>query len=177
MIAWLPDALTASRILVFLPLIVFFAKMGDWSSVFMAVIIAIFTDLVDGALARKIGVFSHFGRHFDRIADTALFIANLYAIMQTGYVGRGLLTPAAGIAIILGSMFFLAKAGSWSKKIANGSVAAGSILLLGVGIVAFSLKAFGGTVTVLIIGSLAPVILTLAILKRDRIGAWLQGEE
>ncbi len=90
----MPNALTATRLLA-IPFIAFFAftARGDTSQtagwIFAAVAI---TDFLDGALARRLGVESAFGKIADPLADRLLIIVGLVGLLALGRVN-----PAAPI--------------------------------------------------------------------------------
>lgn len=77
---YLANALTISRIILSVILLIFFKKI---SVLFLIIYtIAEFTDIIDGTIARKTGSFSHNGAVLDSIADL-LLATNLIKVVFT----------------------------------------------------------------------------------------------
>lgn len=103
---WLPNTLTVSRFVaaVALPWV-----PGPWQ--FWVLLIAGFTDLIDGWLSRWLGGTSHFGRIADPIADKTLVVVALLVALQNGWLtlwefpffaARDItVTMLSGVAIVL----------------------------------------------------------------------------
>jgi phosphatidylglycerophosphate synthase len=73
-LAWLPDALTHARLLA-LPVLWALALLRMPSTLAIAAAVAAFTDVLDGFLARRLGVASKKGGALDSIADHLLSIS------------------------------------------------------------------------------------------------------
>ncbi len=99
--SWLPNGLTVAR---------FFAGLAlpfvppSWQ--FGVLLVAGFTDLIDGELGRRLGSVSDFGRIMDPIADKTLVIAAVFVAWWSRWVtGPELLMFAArDIAVVVLSM-------------------------------------------------------------------------
>lgn len=73
-LAWLPDALTHARLLA-LPVLWALALLGMPAALAVAAAVAAFTDVLDGFLARRLGVASKKGGALDSMADHLLSIS------------------------------------------------------------------------------------------------------
>jgi len=91
--AWLPNALTLSRLLV--GLFLYVAPPGGTALLALFAWAAL-TDCLDGSLARRFEATSRFGAAFDLSADGIFFVAAYLAIWRNG------LLPGVLLAIIFG---------------------------------------------------------------------------
>ena len=77
--AWLPNAITLLRLLA-LPFLVVFAWSGRGDAFALLLLPALASDVVDGWLARRLGVASTLGATLDSVADILLMLVIVYAI-------------------------------------------------------------------------------------------------
>jgi phosphatidylglycerophosphate synthase len=91
MFAHLPNALTAARLVVG---VYFPFAPPDWWLWLLALAAA--SDLVDGGLARLLGATGDLGRYLDPVADKAVVLGALAALL-----GRGLVTPGELVLVAL----------------------------------------------------------------------------
>ena len=95
---YIPQTITASRII--FTILFFYAYFTDLIIfTFIWFISAIFTDIIDGIIARKLKVISGFGGYFDVVTDFFLIIMALIAFVIKGIYHFWLL-------ILIGFMFF-----------------------------------------------------------------------
>ena len=131
---WLPNGLTLFRFLagVALPWV-----PRPWQ--FSVLLVAGFTDLIDGWLGRRLGGVSHFGRIMDPIADKTLVVTALLCALSSGWLTAIELVffAARDIAVtVLTGLALLLRGTNWRKlqprlsgKIATGGQV-GVLLLL-----------------------------------------------
>jgi CDP-diacylglycerol--glycerol-3-phosphate 3-phosphatidyltransferase len=79
MVQYLPNLLTAARILA-VPVLVVLAAAGRETAFTWVLIPALLTDIADGLIARIFALESRLGAFLDSIADTLLLFASLYGI-------------------------------------------------------------------------------------------------
>jgi len=79
MVRYLPNLLTAARILA-VPVLVVLAAAGRETAFTWVLIPALLTDIADGLIARIFALESRLGAFLDSIADTLLLFASLYGI-------------------------------------------------------------------------------------------------
>jgi CDP-diacylglycerol--glycerol-3-phosphate 3-phosphatidyltransferase len=91
----LPNALTAARALLVIPVIGLIA-IGDFSSALLVFLGAAATDAVDGPLARRRGGTTVLGAALDPLADKILVVGALAALALRG------LAPAWAVVLIFG---------------------------------------------------------------------------
>jgi phosphatidylglycerophosphate synthase len=91
-----PSAITALR-LGFVPLLVFL--VGNEMLVYGAALFLflLFTDVLDGYLARKLGASSKFGTYFDVTADFTLIFSMLIVFGSTGFYADWVLILVAAV--------------------------------------------------------------------------------
>jgi CDP-diacylglycerol--glycerol-3-phosphate 3-phosphatidyltransferase len=84
----LPNQLTISRIVLVPVMVVLLMFPGKWTCFFAGVffIIAAFTDLIDGYLARKENQITSLGKFLDPLADKILVSSMLVMLVQNGWV-------------------------------------------------------------------------------------------
>ena len=141
----LPNKISLSRILL-IPIIMFmylatFIPYGIFIA-FGLFIIAAFTDMVDGHLARKLGITTKLGNLLDTLADKLLVIATLLLVVVDGTVPAPYGVIAAFIIIgretiiialrqVAALQGISMKADKWGKiKAAFQMIAIGALLLL-----------------------------------------------
>jgi phosphatidylglycerophosphate synthase len=91
-----PSALTAVR-LGFVPLLVFLVGTGMLFYGAALFLFLLFTDFLDGYLARKLGVSSKFGTYFDVTTDFTLVFALLLAFGSEGFYADWVLILVAAV--------------------------------------------------------------------------------
>ncbi|MCH8476051.1 MAG: CDP-diacylglycerol--glycerol-3-phosphate 3-phosphatidyltransferase [Opitutales bacterium] len=91
----LPNLLTLSRIpLLFIIVALLFWEIKGVASVALVLfVIAGLTDWLDGALARKWGIVSDFGKYMDALTDKILITGLMIAVVVRGEVSGVLLVP------------------------------------------------------------------------------------
>ncbi|MCC5790339.1 MAG: CDP-diacylglycerol--glycerol-3-phosphate 3-phosphatidyltransferase [Opitutales bacterium] len=91
----LPNLLTLSRIplLFIIVALLFWEIKGLASAALVLFIIAGLTDWLDGALARKWGIVSDFGKYMDALTDKILITGLMIALVVRGEVSGVLLVP------------------------------------------------------------------------------------
>ena len=82
---WLPNALSASRAVLALP-IYLAAVDGRWVLGFWLIVTALMTDFFDGLAAKKLHAESVLGGHIDRVSDFLLCVAGGFGMVVGGHV-------------------------------------------------------------------------------------------
>lgn len=82
---WLPNALSASRGVLALP-IYLAAINGHWALGVWLILIALLTDFLDGLAAKKLHAISTLGGHIDRVADFLLCVGGGFGMVVGGHV-------------------------------------------------------------------------------------------
>jgi len=171
-LTWLPNALTLSRWLI-APFVLVFALSGHWWVSAGLLYWAAFSDMIDGTLARWIGVAnSEFGRQLDRYGDLILVTFATIGLMASHWTPIFLWVFLVGyismIVLELGKRFF-------PKKTLRYRLCSQALLLYYLGlfwilIILFSIKANGGLSFWMVI---VVVILTIVAfaLKKSRVKA------
>lgn len=129
----IPNILTVLRLLA-VPLMAVWMIAGKWTESLVLFLLAEFTDILDGAIARRFQFISNFGKLADPLADKLL---QLTALLLLSHGNR--LPPvffyilcAKELAMILGSLFFLKKdvvvSSNWVGKAAAAVLFAGIVL-------------------------------------------------
>jgi phosphatidylglycerophosphate synthase len=90
----LPSTVTAVR-LGFIPLLAFLVSNGMLFYGAFLFLFLLFTDFLDGYLARKLGVSSKFGTYFDVAADFTLIFSMFLAFGSTGFYADWILIVIA----------------------------------------------------------------------------------
>jgi phosphatidylglycerophosphate synthase len=91
-----PSAVTAVR-LGFVPLLVFLVSNGMLFYGAVLFLFLIFTDFLDGYLARKLGVSSKFGTYFDVTADFTLIFSMFLVFGSMGFCADWVLIVIAAV--------------------------------------------------------------------------------
>jgi len=145
----IPSAITAVR-LGFVPLLMFLVSNGMLFYGAALFLFLLFTDLLDGYLARKLGVFSSFGTYFDVTADFILVFSMFLVFGSVGfYADWVLILIAAVFAEFVLTIHFSSKiydpVGKYYGSLLYGAIGLRFILsgqlfynVVTVGIVAFS---------------------------------------
>ena len=101
----LPNKLTIMRVIL-IPFFVFFLlfKPGDFTFRLIAdiiFVIASFTDMLDGKIARKYNLVTNFGKFMDPLADKLLVCSGLICLLDLGQI------PAVVVIIIIAREFII----------------------------------------------------------------------
>lgn len=96
----LPNKLTMLRILL-IPVFLVFFRMGWYLGALAVFLLASFTDLLDGKIARSRGLVTDFGKLMDPLADKLLVMAAMISLMETG------LAPGLAVIVILAREFMV----------------------------------------------------------------------
>lgn len=96
----LPNKLTIGRILA-IPVFIVVFLMGYRYAAAIIFILAAFTDMLDGKIARKYDLVTNFGKLMDPLADKLLVMAALICLSQVGDV------PGWMVIVILGREFII----------------------------------------------------------------------
>src|SRR5260370_27737787 len=84
----LVNAISLSRIPIALLFVLFYAHNMVLFSVSVAVCgLALVTDVLDGYLARRLGVATVAGRHWDSLGDKAFYVSVIVAFLSNGLLG------------------------------------------------------------------------------------------
>jgi len=104
---WLPNALSASRGIVTIPILI--AALQDaWIVGFWLVVIALLTDFFDGLAAKKLHAESVLGGHIDRVSDFLLAaMGGLGLIFGAHLLPTWVIIPCALTALFVGYVKFL----------------------------------------------------------------------
>ncbi len=100
----IPNLLTATRILLVAPILIFVSRGGDRNLAIAALLfgIAAFTDFLDGLAARRLRQESTFGALFDLFADRLLMTPTLLMTGLTGlFAGTARFIPGSPIPYIV----------------------------------------------------------------------------
>lgn len=132
--AWLPNTITVLRLLS-LPFLLAFACLGMHTAFAALLLPALASDVVDGWLARRLGVESALGATLDSVADILLVLVMVYAIWPLHpYVYQEHGWPIISVVVI----WIFAHAASFLRY---GKLASFHTRLIRAGIFAFSLFA------------------------------------
>src|SRR5690242_9171542 len=106
-VSWLPNALTAARLVAVIPFAILLAEADDGVSTGAAIIFAAasFTDFLDGYLARRYHVQSRFGRIADPLADRLLIDVALVLLVWHDRLAWWLALPVLLRDVLLGVLF------------------------------------------------------------------------
>jgi CDP-diacylglycerol--glycerol-3-phosphate 3-phosphatidyltransferase len=106
-VRWLPNALTAARLVAVVPFTVLLAQSDDGTSTGAAVLFAVAsaTDFLDGYLARHAHVQSRFGRIVDPLADRLLINLALILLVYHQRLEWWLAAPVLLRDAILAAVF------------------------------------------------------------------------
>ncbi|MDD4295736.1 MAG: CDP-alcohol phosphatidyltransferase family protein [Ruminiclostridium sp.] len=106
----IPNILTILRLLV-VPLMAVWMISGKWTESLILFLLAEFTDILDGYIARRFNFISNFGKLVDPLADKLLQLTALFLLAHGGRLSYWFFYILCGkeLAMIIGSMFFLKK--------------------------------------------------------------------
>ncbi|HZK27844.1 MAG TPA: CDP-alcohol phosphatidyltransferase family protein [Thermoclostridium sp.] len=127
----IPNILTMLRLLV-IPVMVYYMLKGEWITGLAIFVVAEFTDILDGYIARRYNFISKFGKLADPLADkllqlTALFILSIGGRLPSYFF---YILCIKELAMVVGALLFLKKDvvvhSNWMGK------AAATILFIGI---------------------------------------------
>ncbi len=117
----LPNKLTIARV-VAVPFFIVLYWYGFYFSAFALFILASFTDYLDGAIARKYGLITNFGKIMDPLADKILVYSAFCLMVEDGTVPGWMLIVILAREFVVGGMRTVAAsegiviaAGIWGK--------------------------------------------------------------
>jgi len=96
----LPNKLTIGRIFA-IPVFIVVFLMGHNVIATVIFILAAFTDMLDGKIARKYNLVTNFGKLMDPLADKLLVMAAFLCLVEVGYI------PGWVVIVILGREFII----------------------------------------------------------------------
>ncbi len=167
---WLPNALTASRLMLTVP-VYLMAVQGRWALGCLFIAAALITDFFDGLAAKKLHAETVIGGYIDSIADFMLAAAGIFGLI----VGAGMLPVwtlyvALPISLFVGyAKFFSVKGGKLRTMITIFSLPLLFSSWIGISW-GYLTQAFGWSWVYLPITS--ALLLGAARLKRHRLKAW-----
>lgn len=106
----IPNILTILRLLA-VPLMAVWMISGKWTESLILFLLAEFTDILDGYIARRYNFISNFGKLADPLADKLIQLTTLFLLAHGGRLSYWFFYILCGkeLAMIIGSMFFLKK--------------------------------------------------------------------
>lgn len=106
----IPNILTILRLLA-VPLMAVWMISGKWTESLILFLLAEFTDILDGYIARRYNFISNFGKLADPLADKLIQLTALFLLAHGGRLSYWFFYILCGkeLAMIIGSMFFLKK--------------------------------------------------------------------
>lgn len=106
----IPNILTILRLLA-VPLMAVWMISGKWLESLILFLLAEFTDILDGYIARRYNFISNFGKLADPLADKLIQLTALFLLAHGGRLSYWFFYILCGkeLAMIIGSMFFLKK--------------------------------------------------------------------
>lgn len=152
--SWLPNLLTLLRLLL-TPLVVNFILVRNYRAALFALVVAGFTDALDGWLARRFRWSSRLGALVDPLADKLLLVASYLAMAASGlapvWLAALIVARDAAILLFATAMLVLGKRRSfppsvWGKVSTFFQITAGGVA---VGVRAFDLRPLDPLVGVL----------------------------
>jgi phosphatidylglycerophosphate synthase len=109
---WLPNALSASRGILALPVYIT-AVQGQWVVGFWLLMLALLTDFLDGLAAKKLQAQSVIGGHIDRVSDWTLSFAGAMGLIVGAQVlSLWLLVVALPLSAFIGYIKFFTPEGT-----------------------------------------------------------------
>lgn len=129
----IPNILTVLRLLA-VPLLAAWMLAGKWTESLVLFLLAEFTDILDGYIARRFHFISNFGKLVDPLADKLLQVTALFLLAKGGRLPIIFfyILCAKELAMVIGSLFFLKKdvvvSSNWVGKAAAAILFAGIVL-------------------------------------------------
>lgn len=130
---YIPNALTILRLAV-IPVMAYFMISEKWVLSLIIFVLAEFTDILDGYIARKFQVISNFGKLADPLADKLIQLTALLLLSTGGRLPIYFFNILClkEIAMIVGALFFLKKDvvvySNWIGKAASAILFSGIVL-------------------------------------------------
>lgn len=165
-LTWIPNAITLCRSL--LGIAAFVAVLRyEWAAGFWLLISALATDFFDGLAARKLGVTSTFGEHFDAWTDSFVGILGMVSLSITGHLSWWITEVVLLAGMLVGSdRFFNQPVWKWRAV-----TAVACLFIMWIGIVWYYASiAFGWSW--LYVPATVLALAACGVLKRRRIRAW-----
>lgn len=131
----IPNILTMLRLAI-VPVVAVLMISEEWIWSLVLFVVAEFTDILDGYIARKYKFISNFGKLADPLADKLLQLTVLLLLSASGKLPSYffLVLCIKELAMILGALFFLKKdvvvSSNWVGKAASAIIFAGIVLAL-----------------------------------------------
>lgn len=128
----IPNILTVLRLLA-IPLMAAWMISGKWTESLVLFVLAEFTDILDGYIARRFNFISNFGKLADPLADKLIQLTALFLLARGGRLPYYFffILCAKELAMITGSLFFLKKDvvvfSNWAGKAAAFIIFAGIV--------------------------------------------------
>jgi len=106
----IPNILTILRLLA-VPLMAAWMVSGKWIESLILFLLAEFTDILDGYIARRFNFISNFGKLADPLADKLIQVTALFLLARGGRLPYYFFFILCGkeLAMVIGSLFFLKK--------------------------------------------------------------------
>jgi len=106
----IPNILTVLRLLA-VPLMAVWMISEKWTQSLILFLLAEFTDILDGYIARRFNFISNFGKLADPLADKLIQLTALFLLARGGRLPYYFFFILCGkeLAMIIGSLFFLKK--------------------------------------------------------------------
>jgi CDP-diacylglycerol--glycerol-3-phosphate 3-phosphatidyltransferase len=130
-VAWLPNALTAARLVAVVPFTILLATADDAVSLPAAALFAAasLTDFLDGYLARRVGAHSRFGRIVDPLADRILINIALVLLVYHDRLPWWLAVPVLFRDAVLAAVFRLRRMATEVRVNFAGKTATAAIMV------------------------------------------------
>lgn len=177
----LPHLLTGSRVPLGLALPLLAARPAAYTAVLT---LALLTDVVDGRLARRLGVAGPFGARLDSAADAVLYLGAVTGAVLAvpGPARRLVVGTVAGVVLLRGASALVARLrfGRWASVHTWANRGAGGVVVAGVvGLVWTGAAPAGAVLVVGLLAGLAAVeelviMGTARTLDLDRRGLWTE---
>lgn len=118
-VRWLPNALSASRGVLALP-VYFTGAHGVWELGFWLILVALITDFFDGLAAKKLHAESVIGGHIDRVSDFLLAaLGSLGLIAGASIISWWWVVPASFVSAYIGYVKFFMPEENKVRRISN----------------------------------------------------------
>ena len=99
----LPNKLTVARVIM-VPFFIVLYMMGYTLPAFIIFVVAAFTDLLDGQIARKYNMVTNFGKIMDPLADKILVYSAFCCMVENGLIPAWMLIVILSREFIVGGM-------------------------------------------------------------------------
>lgn len=98
----LPNLISISRLLLLLPLTVWFLVQQNYVGALWSLVALGITDWLDGFLARRLNLVTRFGKNLDPLADRLSVLAVVWALIVDGILPWPYIVVIAGIDVTVG---------------------------------------------------------------------------